>query len=846
MDMTKAMGTRLLGAALAALLLLGAAARAEEARKPQPYAVLIGVSTYADKDIKGRPHAEDDARALYELFADKSRLGVDDKHGRLLLGKEATRDKILEAAKWLAAEAGPDDPVFFGFFGDAGLIGKESDRRCYLAHDSTLKGRDKDGVAAVELGEALKGLKSQRFCAFIDLEFVGSGGNFHSLLETLLDRDTFKELLGDQGEEHAARPGRVLFVKSNGRSSSLDLKDHSLYGQVLLHGLGGKSDVDGYEPDGLVTVDELHDYIEKEMAAQVRALARTDEEKEQIYFTLGSRGNHFALVRSPDAWAKAQERLDKLAGLAAARKIELKLAEEGKALLSRMPRLEAQRSLRKAYQALVDGGDVDKFLTAREAVLDGMKMRRTDALTFASKILEAEDKILKLYVRELNQGEMTSWAIHEMYRRLEEKTPKEVEDKLKDAKSLGLGEQLQLLARVRQDLGKREDLDRHKDVDIALQGIARKMDRYSEYVTPEQVANFDRDISGKFNGIGVLVNKDPKSDQLIVVSPIKDSPAYKAGMQEGDLITKIVTEVDGQTVTRDTKGMSSKEAVKLILGKEGTPVWLTLQREGEQRPFEVRVLRGEVEVETVMGARRKSDDGWDFMIDPDTKIGYVRLTQFSDNTFRDLRQAIVDLVRKGMRGLVLDLRFNPGGLLLSARDVTDLFIEDGVIVTVKERARGDTVYRGVALGSLTGPPMVCLINSSSASGSEIVSAALQDHGRALILGERSYGKGSVQSIEKIDGGKFKMTTATFWRPSGKNLNKASTSGKEEDTWGVVPDKVVKLTVQEEDELAEWQHDQELIRRPGKKAETKKFKDVQLDAALDYLRDKLKTTAKAPR
>jgi C-terminal peptidase prc len=678
------------------------------------------------------------------------------------------------------------------------------------------------------------------------MELVGVKGNARVVIETLLDKDNFKEFLGDDGTEaHNPRPGRVLFVKTNYLTPSLDLKDHGLFGQVLLDGLGGKADVEGYEPDGQVTVDELVEYTDKQMAALSREHGKTNDEKQQIHFVLGSRGNHFELIHNPDAWAKAQERLNKLAKLSASGKVSAKLAEEGEALLRRMPRLEAQRNLRKAYQTLADGADVDKFLTERDQVLDSMRLRRTDALKFADKVLEGISKIHGLYVKELNQGEMVGWAVKELYRRTEEKPSAEVEEKLKEPKALSSVDMLQLLAKARQELGAREDLGKHKDVDIALQGVTRKMDRYSEYVTPEQLANFDKDISGKFVGIGVLINKDLKTDQLLVVSPIKDSPAYKAGLQEGDLITKIVLEQDGKTVERLTKGMSSKDAVKLIAGTEGTPVWLTIQREGEQQPLEKRVLRGEVDVETVIGARRRADDEWDFMIDPDSKIGYVRLTQFSDNTFRDLRLAMIDLLRRGVRGFVLDLRFNPGGLLGSARDVTDLYIEDGVIVTVKQRVGGDTVYRGVALGSLTDFPMVCLVNSSSASGSEIVSAALQDHRRALIVGERSYGKGSVQSIERFDGGKIKLTTATFWRPSGKNLNKASTSGKDEDEWGVTPDKIVKLTPQEEDELADVQHDQELIRRPGKKADGKKYKDVQLEASLDYLRDQIKKTAKLP-
>jgi C-terminal peptidase prc len=843
--MTKAMGTRLLGAALAAFLLLTATARAEEASRPHPFVVVVGVDKYADADLKGRTHAEDDAKALYKLLTDKSRLDVDAKRSRLLLGKEATREKILDAVKWLAAEAGANDPVFFAFFGDAGLFGKDNDKRCYLAYDSTLKGRDKDGVAAVELADVFKGLKSQRFCGILDIEFVGVEGNLKIVLETLLDRNPFKEFLGEEGSDHAARLGRVVFVKTNYLTPSLDLKDskHSLFGKVILDGLKGKADVEGYEPDGVVTVDELVEYVDKQLPALAHELGASKDEKQQIHFVLGGRGNHFELVHNPEAWAKAQTRLDALAKLAAAGKVSEKFAEEGKALLSRMPRLEAQRNLRKAYQELADKADLEKFTTERETVLESMKMRRTDALTFASKILEAIGKIREIYVKELNQGEMVAWAVRELYRRTEEKAPQEVEDKLKDAKNLGTGEALQLLAKVRQELGKREDLVKHKDIDIALQGIARKMDRYSEYVTPEQLANFDRDISGKFTGIGVLINKDPNTDQLLVVTPIKGSPAYNAGLQEGDVITKIVLDADGKRTERATKGMSSKDAVKLILGHEGTPVYLTIQREGEAEPLEKKVIRGEVEVETVIGAKRKSDDGWDFMIDPDNKIGYVRLTQFSDNTFRDLRLAMVDLLKRGVRGFVLDLRFNPGGLLTSARDVTDMFIEDGVIVTVKQRVGGDTVYRGVALGSLTDFPMVCLVNGNSASGSEIVSAALQDHHRAVIFGERSYGKGSVQSIEKFDGGKIKLTTATFWRPSGKNLNKASTSGKDDEEWGVIPDRVVKLTPQQEDELAEHQHDLEIIRRPGKKVELKKFKDLQLDAALAYVQDQVRKTAR---
>src|SRR5262249_27665263 len=163
---------------------------------------------------------------------------------------DATRDKILDALRWVAAEAGPNDPVFIGFFGAAGLIGKDESKRCYLAYDSTLDNKDKDGVAAVEVADALKDLKSQRLVGFVDIELVGTKGNPRVVIESLLDKDTFKEFLGDEGADHNPKRGRVLFVKTNYLTRSLDLKDHSLFGQVLLDGLTDKADVEGGEPDG--------------------------------------------------------------------------------------------------------------------------------------------------------------------------------------------------------------------------------------------------------------------------------------------------------------------------------------------------------------------------------------------------------------------------------------------------------------------------------------------------------------------------------------------------------------------------------------------------------------------
>jgi carboxyl-terminal processing protease len=260
----------------------------------------------------------------------------------------------------------------------------------------------------------------------------------------------------------------------------------------------------------------------------------------------------------------------------------------------------------------------------------------------------------------------------------------------------------------------------------------------------------------------------------------------------------------------------------------------------------VEINRGRVEVESVLGIRRKANDDWDFMVDPGNKIGYIRLTGFARNSYRDLYRVMEDLTRRGIKGFVLDLRFNPGGLLDSATRITDLYIDDGLIVSIRNRAGREVRIPGRHEGSLLDFPMVCLVNGYSASGSEIVSAALQDHRRALIVGERSYGKGSVQNIQPFEGGDIKLTTASFWRPSGKNLNKSSTSGKDEEEWGVMPDRVLKLTPKEREELAEHQRDAEIIQRPDRPAKPKaEFKDRQLEVALEYLRGQIKMASRAP-
>jgi C-terminal peptidase prc len=871
--MTKAMLQRV-GAVLAALVLaVPLSAAADDAKKPaseQPYVVLVGISNYTDKQIKPRPHAEDDARALYDLLSEAKYLGVDRDHIRLLLGSEdterkaikATRANILEALTWAAKNAKTNDPVIVAFFGEGGPLGESGDRRCYFAVDSTVKGRDKDAVAAVEVGDAIKNLRSHRFCVFLDVDFKGfEAEGKTAIAEPTLGNAPYKEFLGDDGtEDHTPKPGRILFLATNGLARSIDLKDHGLFAEVLLKGLRGEADKDGGEPDGSVTVDELTEYVDKAMPELAAKHGKTEEERLQAHFVLGGRSNHFVLTYNPAVTAKVKARLEKFEKLVKDGKVPEKYVEEGKSYLEHMPRLEAQRSIRKQYQELADGTiTVEKFETERDKILESTKLRRAEAVEFAQKVMETVEIIQEKYVRKTKPHQMVEWAIRGLYRRLDEKVPEAIEERLSKIEELKESGLASLLADARQALGRREDLSQHKDIDITLQRMLSHLDPYTTYIDPETRKQFEREIQGFFTGVGIQIRKDSVTDQLLVVTPIKGSPAYKAGLQAGDIITKVVTNkfevidpVEGKIKVLDeketihTKGLSLNAAVKKILGPEETEVVMTIQREGQKDPIDVRITRARINVESVMGVKRKGNDDWDFVIDPERKIGYARVTTFAKHTYEDLKRAMLELQEDGCKGFILDLRFNPGGLLKSAVDITDMYIDDGVIVSVKDRSGKQERHMGHHRGSMLDFPMVCLVNGYSASASEIVSAALQDHRRAYIIGERSYGKGSVQNIDDFDGGQIKLTTASWWRPSGKNLDKASTSGKDEDEWGVTPDLAIKMSRKDREDLAEHQHDTEIILpKEGKPAKKKEFKDRQLEAALEYLRGQIKTASRVP-
>ncbi len=838
-------------------------ARAEEEHPAQPYVVLVGIDQYQDAQIKTRKHAEADAKALYDLFTSKKHLGALSKNVKLLLGtpdktrpsEPATRANILKALSWLEKTTARDDLVIFAFLGNGAPLGERS---CYFAVDSTFKNRTKDAVASGDIEHAVNRMQSQRFVALVDVHFMGfDSGKDPTPDPNLLN---FYKEFTNFDEAKAVAPSRVVFLPNSGLKPSLDLDQHGIFTQTLLNGLGGKADSEGYEADGNIAINELIKYFRKELHELAMQHGKFDDEKGQLPAVLEYHTQDFIVGTNPSAYPKAQERLAKFDKLALEQKLAKGLAEEGHNLLARMPKLEAQQNLRKAYQKLADGTiELDALETERKDILSEAKLSDKEAGQYAFNVVRAVKLVRDNYVKDVNIGAMTADGIRGMYKSLDEKLPTAIKERLDNAKGMKEVDLIKVLTEARLHLGKREDLAEGNDITLSLHALLGKLDKHTDYIDPKLVERSKIEMGGQFSGIGVQIRKNNTRDQLQVVTPIFNSPAYKAKMFANDIITTIIREVDNKTgkplkepEVLSTKGMTTEEAVKKILGTPGTKIKLIVEREGSEKPIEFNLIRGRVEVESVLGAKRNDDDTWNYVVDPENKICYVRLTQFSPNTHRDLERVMKRLSKEAdIKGFILDLRFNPGGLLDSSVKISDLYIDDGLIVSIRPRNGPETSYVGHSNGSYTAFPMVCLVNGGSASASEIVSAALQDHGRAIVVGSRSYGKGSVQTINPFltpgGQGQLKLTTATFWRPNGRNLNRASTGGKDEEEWGVTPNAgfTLKLGAKELNDLQDFQRENEIIHRPGYKAPESKadFKDRQLDMAIDYLRGQIKTAAK---
>lgn len=295
-----------------------------------------------------------------------------------------------------------------------------------------------------------------------------------------------------------------------------------------------------------------------------------------------------------------------------------------------------------------------------------------------------------------------------------------------------------------------QPISRKELIDNSIKGMMEQLDPHSTYLTPEDYKEMQVDTAGKFSGIGIEISLE--QGRLTVVSPIEDTPAYKAGLLSGD----IILEINGES----TQDMTLMDAVKRIRGKKGTTVNLLILHRDSKKPQEVAIVRGTIPIVSVK--QQVLDDGY----------LYLRLTRFHESTTKNLREKIADYQKDHtLKGVILDLRNNPGGLLGQAVSVADTFIDDGTIVYIqgKDEASRKDFYASKNPDEVT-VPLVTLINAGSASASEIVAGALQDHKRGIVIGERSFGKGSVQTIIPMaDGSGIKLTTALYYTPNGRSI-----------------------------------------------------------------------------
>ena len=388
----------------------------------------------------------------------------------------------------------------------------------------------------------------------------------------------------------------------------------------------------------------------------------------------------------------------------------------------------------------------------------------------------------------------------------------------------------EVMEKVRRDYVDGQDLTYKKLVYGALKGMISTLDPHSEFMEPEQFNELQNDTEGHFGGLGIVIAM--KDNFVTVVAPMEDSPGLKAGILAGDRIIKI----DGKSAEH----MPLTEAVKNLRGDPDTDVTLTISRPSTGTVKEFKLTRAIINVDMVKDINGKRA----FPLD-DNKVGYVRLVQFGEKTSGDFETALKKLKGQGMKALVLDLRWNPGGLLEQAVEVCEKFLPRGQLVVSTEgrNAGQNSIHKAAGHGDElvnrdgSQIPVVILVNGSSASASEIVSGCLQDLHRAIILGEKTFGKGSVQSILPLEeGAALKLTTAKYYTPSHKVIHEA----------GITPNVVVPLTDEEERDIM-------LKRMPGgiesldekERERVSESRDPQLDRATDLLKGILLFTERNP-
>ncbi len=411
-----------------------------------------------------------------------------------------------------------------------------------------------------------------------------------------------------------------------------------------------------------------------------------------------------------------------------------------------------------------------------------------------------------------------------------------------------------------------DPVDHDALIDAAMTGLTSKLDEHSEYIPPQMYGAFKDVIEQEFAGVGILVEQPEPGKPVRVRTPLVASPALDAGIQRGDLIIK----VNGE----DVSTMSIGDVSNRLRGPVGTELTITVQRDitdsaiteaaatsaddatnnaqgisdvKATRELDIKLTRQRIELESVVGNYRNDQNQWVYALRDQPEIAYIRMLSFGEKTVAEIEKVLATAIQPSTKGLILDVRANSGGLLNAAVAVCDDLLDDGLIVTIKRRNDEiDSVYEA-SPGKLIDAslPMVVLVDQNSASASEIVAACLQDHGRAKIVGARTFGKGTVQNVLQLNYGHsaLKLTTARYYRPNGRNIHRAQ-NAKDEDDWGVTPDEgnVMRL---EDEEYTKLIQQWEVATFPfeatkqdqDKQDKAEQWTDTQLQRAVEVLMDK---------
>jgi carboxyl-terminal processing protease len=475
-------------------------------------------------------------------------------------------------------------------------------------------------------------------------------------------------------------------------------------------------------------------------------------------------------------------------------------------------------------------------------------VKTADALSYAHNLDYTINAIVEDYVRQVSRTDLVTTALLGMYEAAGVSAPASFRTELQGAKTEQ--QQIELMAQTREKLGDIEPLKGTNALIVSIRAICRSLDPHTSLISGQELLGGNREEATQ--GFGLELPDEPGAGPLAVKNVFPGSPAQKAGIRPGDLITHIngrPPDLKGLLALAPWKRTPPNAINRLPIESasdlEAAPVDLTLVRPSSKATWKARLSPTDFRAETVWGVMRRPDNTWDYMLDHDHQIALVRVGSFTEGTGEELEEVLARLQGQGIRGLILDLRWNPGGYLNEAIASARLFLGEELIARTKYRSNGkDQEYTGKREINFLNFAMIVLVNGQTSGGAELIAAALQDNHRALVAGQRSLGKASVQTTKplRVANLGIKLTSGTFIRPSGKNLHRWPDSSRT-DEWGVLPEPKLefRISADADRQLREWYLWQTL--RPGLAKEVLPLDDPAADpqrqAAWKALVEKIK-------